>query len=116
MADTIRWSIDQTAEDEIFVQLNASESSREFAPAHALSLIKRHLAAERDAYFHSLALKLADAEADASRCKKRNEELANSLRALRANASRGERVHMKVATAETEIQELRREYQVGPNY
>lgn len=80
------------------LQLSASANTREFAPGHARSLIKRQLAEESSTYFHGLALKLAAAEAEVA--------------ALRGNAVHAEHLQIKTTQVNAEIQELRQEYQV----
>lgn len=105
-------AIEHVSGDEVLLELSASESTKPFAPAHAQSLIKRHLAAERDGCFRDLAHKLADAEAEASRVARRNDELSSSVRVLREEAMRGERSRIEVAHVNSEIRKLRHEYQV----
>lgn len=112
LADTIRCAVESAQQDQVLLQLNASINTREFAPAHAHALIKRHLASERDAFFHELAVRLADAEAEVSQCTRRNEELGSSLSVLQSEASREERSRVEVTTVNADIQDLRREYQV----
>lgn len=112
LADTVRCAVEGIHQDQVLRQLNASASTREFAPAHARALIKRHLASERDAFFHGLAIQLADAEAEVTRCTRRNEELESSLSVLRGEATREERSRIEVTSVNADIQELRREYQV----
>lgn len=112
LADAVRRAVDIAKQDQVLLQLNANIYSREFAPAHAHALIKRHLASERDAFFHELAARLADAEAEVSQCNRRNEELASSLSVLQSDASRKERSRVQATTVNADIQELRREYQV----
>lgn len=111
LADTVRRAVESVQQDQVLQQLNANVNTTEFAPAHAHVLIKRHLASERDAFFHDLALRLADAEAEVSQCNRRNEELGSSLSVLQSDASREEQSRVQ-ATVNADIQELRREYQV----
>lgn len=112
LADTVRCAVETTHQDQVLQELNASKNTREFAPAHARVLIKRHLASERDAFFHGLALRLADAEAEVARCTRRNEELGSSLSVLRGEAAREAQSRSEVTSVNADIQELRREYQV----
>lgn len=77
-----------------------------------MSLISRHLVSERDTSFHGLAMKLADAEAEASRSSRRNKELSSLLSVLQDESTTIERSRIKVTEVNAEIQELRREYQV----
>ncbi|CAM9362196.1 unnamed protein product, partial [Pylaiella littoralis] len=112
LADTVRRAVESVQQDQVLQQLNANVNTTEFAPAHAHVLIKRHLASERDAFFHDLALRLADAEAEVSQCNRRNEELGSSLSVLQSDASREEQSRVQ-ATVNADIQELRREYQIA---
>lgn len=57
-------------------------------------------------------MKLADAEAEASRNSRRNKELSSSLSVLQGESTTNERSRIKVTEVNAEIQELRREYQV----
>ena len=112
LADTVRCAVENIHQDQVLQELNASKNTREFAPAHARALIKRHLASERDAFFHGLALRLADAEAEVARCTRQNEELGSSLSVLRGEATREAQSRVEVTSVNADIQELRREYQV----
>lgn len=114
LAKTVFSALENTLEDDLTRALNSSESTRVFAPAHALSLIKRHLASEGEASFHDLALKLANAEAELRLYCRRNEELSSSVCLLRGEASRDEHARIKASDVNAEIQEIRQEYQVGP--
>ena len=112
LAATVCAAVANTEDDEVFLQLNASSNTKEFAPQHAMSLISRHLVSERDTSFHGLAMKLADAEAEASRSSRRNKELSSLLSVLQDESTTIERSRIKVTEVNAEIQELRREYQV----
>lgn len=112
LATTVCAAVANTEDDEVFLQLNANSNTKEFAPQHAMSLIARHLVSERDTSFHGLAMKLADAEAEASRTSRRNKELSSLLSVLRGESTTSERSRIKVTEVNAEIQELRREYQV----
>lgn len=112
LATTVCAAVANIEEDEVFLQLNASSNTKQFAPHHAISLITRHLVSERETSFHSLAMKLADAEAEASRSSRRHKELSNSLSVLQGECSTNDRSRIKVTEVNAEIQELRREYQV----
>lgn len=112
LADSVGLAVGDAVQDEVVLQLSASANTRDFAPGHARSLIKRQLVAERSTYFHGLALKLAAAEAEASRCSRRAKELSKSVAVLREEAVRGERSRIKANQVNAEIQDLRREYQV----
>lgn len=112
LATTVCAAVANTEEDELFRQLNASSNTKEFASQHAISLITRHLVSERDNSFHGLAMKLADAEAEASRSSKRMKELSSSLTLLQGESTNNERSRIKVTEVNAEIQELRRGYQV----
>lgn len=116
LADTVRCAVESIHQDQVLQELSASKNTREFAPAHAHVLIKRHLASERDAFFHGLALKLADAEAEVARCTRRNEELGSSLSVLRGEATREAQSRVEVTSVNADIQELRREYQVSCSF
>lgn len=112
LAGIITTAAGDLANDEVLLQLNASESTRPFASAHAQSLVKHLLDAERVGYFHDIALKFADAEAEASRVTDRNEELTSSVSTLRNAAMKGERAWIEVTNVNAEIRKLRHEYQV----
>ena len=112
LANTVRLSIQHMSNNKVLRELNSTSITRKFAPDHARLLIKRHLAAERDSYFYHLALKLADAEGEASLHQRRNEDLASSLAAMRADVTLRERSDAKFTNVKTDIQELRRDYQV----
>lgn len=113
LANTIRVSIEQITNDQVLQELNTISSTRKFSHHHALSLIKRHLIAERDSYFHHLALKLADAEGEVNLWKNRNEKLVGSLELMRVNAHLSQRSSLKFNNVKTEVLDLRREYQVS---
>ncbi|CAM9091191.1 unnamed protein product [Ectocarpus fasciculatus] len=113
LADTIRLAIESTQQDQVLLQLNASENTREFAPAHAQALIKQYLATERDTFSRGLAVRLAEAEAELLRCSRRNEELKSVVAVLKGEAARGERSRSEAIAVDADIQELRREYQIA---
>lgn len=113
LANTIRLSIEQMTNDQVLQELNSTSSTRKFSHHRALSLIKRHLIAERDGYFHHLALKLADAEREVNLWKNRNEKLVGSLELMRVNATLSQRSSLKFTNVQTEIHDLRREYHVS---
>ena len=57
-------------------------------------------------------MKLADAEAEASRSNRRVKELSSSLSMLQGESTTNERSRIKVTEVNAEVQDLRREYQV----
>ncbi|CBJ27161.1 hypothetical protein Esi_0058_0033 [Ectocarpus siliculosus] len=113
LASTIRLAVESTQQDQVLVQLNASENTREFAPAHAQALIKQYLASERDTFSHDLAIRLAEVEAELLRCSRHNEELRSVVAVLKGEAARGERSRSEAIAVDADIQELRREYQIA---
>ncbi|CAM9516260.1 unnamed protein product [Ectocarpus sp. 4 AP-2014] len=113
LAGTIRLAVESTQQDQVLLQLNASENTREFAPAHAQALIKQYLASERDTFSHDLAIRLAEVEAELLRCSRHNEELRSVVAVLKGEAARGERSRSEAIAVDADIQELRREYQIA---
>ncbi|CAM9472386.1 unnamed protein product [Ectocarpus sp. 13 AM-2016] len=113
LADTIRLAVESTRRDQVLLQLNASENTREFAPAHAQALIKQYLASERDTFSHDLAIRLAEVEAELLRCSRHNEELRSVVAVLKGEAARGEKSRSEAIAVDADIQELRREYQIA---
>ncbi|CAM9302587.1 unnamed protein product [Scytosiphon promiscuus] len=113
LAAAIRSAVENTRQDEVLLQLSSSENTREFAPAHARALIKRHLGSERDNFFHGLAARLADAEAKVTQHGRRNEELESTVALLRGDAARKEQGRAGAIAVDADIRQLRQEYQIS---